>query len=916
MDLLRSSAAAPRRPSDTDLTTSRLSGSYQREAQAEQTRRTELASSIRAILISADTDTTALQSFLSKSPHAALARDENGRTPLHTAAELGRTAALDMLIARKEVDIDAVDSSKQTALHLAVANGSRKCVEQLLRAGGDAQLVDDKGHLARSYVPKGEEGQEMRDLFDNPPRVVKRGGGGKKKGKGKKNRSEVEFEACSAVGMSEEEENGGTVTCSVPEMTVESIQAVDEPNIGSVRSVPEVVFTAASVEKAQAKTYEIADWEQEGEEDDESGLWSEDSDDEDPATRATPPQGMQKTLCEAFHGSFWEPNGDPMWTHGSVWDLVYDDGDEAVRRRGAGKKWFHLSATSVDWAKDLARNICAERSGCTGEQSKGVCKYMAGVFKDVDHEGPVRKHHFDREWSDKCKLGKDEMYAVVLPIIDVDKQDYLHLARTHHSNFLERARTKKPLGLDSLDSYPDDPHLKTMMQLSTLFSHPLPRSLDQSYHEYLDNSKIERLDHDQVLTRYIGRLKTNSSKEKISNDLGSAENKDDGHNDLITVPNFWLFKIDSDTIITLYPERWDNENESHLHDHVLGLVNSNCDNIWEDNFTDNVAATILKSCLSFEAKAFAECTNPRNPREFHDVEVTYSKGYANSIAEMYMELCDRFEKLKEGLGSISKDPTEFYREVKEETKILINADDNIAEINMIKRILRNQTRTLDMFRRVVWPDHEWIVGGLEEKFPAFEVFEQLETEAERVRAMAVTILDLRQREAAIEDTLNQGEQSTMLFIFTTVTVLFSPLSLVCGILAMPVAGFPESWDASPLAKVFGFATLGTAGLCVLMWALYKIYQAFEVRQRNKERRQTRPHISLTSTAPLGSTTPGRKAGQRPGIWPFGGFQGPRGGLGMRFRGSKRREDFGEGIIMDGRVPRSMGQMEIDPEKGV
>lgn len=67
----------------------------------------------------------------------------------------------------------------------------------------------------------------------------------------------------------------------------------------------------------------------------------------------------------------------------------------------------------------------------------------------------------------------------------------------------------------------------------------------------------------------------------------------------------------------------------------------------------------------------------------------------------------------------------------------------------------------------------------------------------------MTILDLRQREAAIEDVLNQGEQSTMLFIFTTVTVLFSPLALVCSILAMPIAGLPETWNASPLAKVFG-----------------------------------------------------------------------------------------------------------------
>jgi len=41
-----------------------------------------------------------------------------------------------------------------------------------------------------------------------------------------------------------------------------------------------------------------------------------------------------------------------------------------------------------------------------------------------------------------------------------------------------------------------------------------------------------------------------------------------------------------------------------------------------------------------------------------------------------------------------------------------------------------------------------------------------------LNGQAVTLLDLRQREASIEDALSMGEQSTMLFIFTTVTVLF------------------------------------------------------------------------------------------------------------------------------------------------
>lgn len=35
-----------------------------------------------------------------------------------------------------------------------------------------------------------------------------------------------------------------------------------------------------------------------------------------------------------------------------------------------------------------------------------------------------------------------------------------------------------------------------------------------------------------------------------------------------------------------------------------------------------------------------------------------------------------------------------------------------------------------------------------------------------------TLLNLRQREATLEDALSMGEQSTMLFVFTAVTVLF------------------------------------------------------------------------------------------------------------------------------------------------
>jgi len=259
----------------------------------------------------------------------------------------------------------------------------------------------------------------------------------------------------------------------------------------------------------------------------------------------------------------------------------------------------------------------------------------------------------------------------------------------------------------------------------------------------------------------------------------------------------------------LYPERWDVSNEARLHGHILNSVSDNSDILAEeDNVNmDLVVETILKSCImSFQAKAFVQCTNPdsdpKDKPETQDVEVSYTKAYANSIAELYVQVTERFDTLRKGLGSLSKDPSTFYRDVKEETKILIRIDDNIGEMGMINRILRNQLNVLTLFHEAV---HGHKPRPQRFTISSLETFAQLGAEAERVRSMVTTLLDLRQREATIEDALSMGEQSTMLFIFTAVTVLFAPLSFVVGLLAMTVEGFPEVWNKAPLAEVFGIS---------------------------------------------------------------------------------------------------------------
>lgn len=71
------------------------------------------------------------------------ARDKEGWTPLHFAAELGHTGICQLLI-HAGADIHAQSSKfDQTALHLAADNGALECCKTLIQAGADIHAKND-----------------------------------------------------------------------------------------------------------------------------------------------------------------------------------------------------------------------------------------------------------------------------------------------------------------------------------------------------------------------------------------------------------------------------------------------------------------------------------------------------------------------------------------------------------------------------------------------------------------------------------------------------------------------------------------------------------------------------------------------------------------------------------------------------
>ncbi|PMD47078.1 hypothetical protein L207DRAFT_150585 [Hyaloscypha variabilis F] len=307
----------------------------------------------------------------------------------------------------------------------------------------------------------------------------------------------------------------------------------------------------------------------------------------------------------------------------------------------------------------------------------------------------------------------------------------------------------------------------------------LPRTLDEYCNQSLDPLTLDTRNKDQVVLRY--------QKEK-------ANPWSEGWLSIVTVPQAWLWKF-GNVIMTALPS------DTNV---VNPLLDQNMDNSWyisceaQSSNTEQVLGLFLSDLVDvLDRPAMAGLSEP------------IFNIFEKAIADL-SERVDRYTKNAD-VDTIK---------IADEKKFLHEIDDIREELSMIKTVLFQQEEVWRDFANRAWPSY-WPDGpGGRFKPPSeapddtafsemdrriwikiqrpqiqFAKFNRriakLDADAERVERAIDRKLDLKTKHASLREAHTMAIMSAAVFGFTIVTIIFTPLSFVVALFALPIDRFQK-----------------------------------------------------------------------------------------------------------------------------
>ncbi|KAF2456943.1 hypothetical protein BDY21DRAFT_379872 [Lineolata rhizophorae] len=364
------------------------------------------------------------------------------------------------------------------------------------------------------------------------------------------------------------------------------------------------------------------------------------------------------------------------------------------------------------------------------------------------------------------------------------------------------------------------------------------QTLDQHYYFALSNKDREDRDSDQVVFRY----QTSYPPADIP-----VEDYQ-----ICMVDRLWLWIINDKTIITCFPPPINDEMECDNTYELLEEIRKQIDN--EDigkHMTSvfHMATVITNVCAGF--------MDVRKAKLKHGEESMLDM-FANSIGQVRSKETASFKMFEEFVKEHEKRRSKRNgRKEREDLKLgeeidaLKDIKDIQDEVNIIKYILDDQKYVLEEMKRQFTkkkPTKEEEIAEREFVEQLYDIsghqtrldqVEKLESDSVRVQKALSGLLDLKQKQAnlieaeeARHDAEEAGRQTKTILVFTIVTIIFLPMSLLTSLFALNVNIFPhKDPDEEPAYRaqwIFGMIFgISTAIAIPAIWAAIKINELVE-----------------------------------------------------------------------------------------
>ncbi|KAK7423727.1 hypothetical protein QQX98_000917 [Neonectria punicea] len=489
------------------------------------------------------------------------------------------------------------------------------------------------------------------------------------------------------------------------------------------------------------------------------------------------------------------------------------------QRKGAKPGFF----TRVPHAGDLLKGRTST-GGDTDDEQETHREKETDQEQESDHEslkessamGTSTSLYRREIWRNSAKYPGDGKISLVVPYIDFETKQYLE-------RFDKDQETK--------DYKINAPRIRDKCRLEEM-SRPYkgflglhrPQTLDESHYDMLSQEDLRKRNEDQVVYKWyeeVARKREESKKNKAKNQFSGAKyskkvplpsrkgaeevevynasskglkykrdldgkGADFGRDTrdasqlprLLMVHQLWLWKLDQDTVITAFPDRYHR-----------GVEDSLFDTIRQGGIDSYTSPHQLIEDILFESVTFLE------EFRYAGLGIHVLDVFDSVIAECSDREAAFFETFSDSLNANEPSPDQ----TKDEIKLIRQCKDIRDELHLLLRVFETQRNVVKKFSDLFWPSET--ASQMKEAFiedcgvgVLIGRTKALDRHAERTLQELDYLVQTEQAQTSLVEAHSAGQLNKIIWLFTLITVIFTPLSFMTSLFAIPFNYFPQNSD--------------------------------------------------------------------------------------------------------------------------